>query len=82
TKSMVGHLLGACGAVELAATTTGMQGGFLPPTINLREPDPACDLDWVAGEARPARIRAALSTSFGFGSRNAALVVRAPREGA
>lgn len=82
TKSMVGHLLGACGAVELAATIAGMQDGFLPPTINLREPDPACDLDWVAGEARPARIRAALSTSFGFGSRNAALVVRAPGEGA
>lgn len=81
TKSMVGHLLGACGAVELAATIAGMEGGFLPPTINLRERDPACDLDWVADGARPARIRAALSTSFGFGSRNAALVVHAPVKG-
>jgi len=82
TKSMVGHLLGACGAVELAATIAGMEGGFLPPTINLRERDPACDLDWVANASRPARIRAALSTSFGFGSRNAALVVRAADRGA
>ena len=82
TKSMVGHLLGACGAVELAATIAGMEGGFLPPTINLRERDPACDLDWVANASRPARIRAALSTSFGFGSRNAALVVRAAGRGA
>jgi 3-oxoacyl-[acyl-carrier-protein] synthase II len=79
TKSMVGHLLGASGAAELAATLVAMQGGFVPPTINLREPDPACDLDFVPGEARPARIDAALSTSFGFGSRNAAIVVRRAR---
>ena len=82
TKSMVGHLLGACGAVELAATIAGLHGGFLPPTINLRAPDPDCDLDWVANGSRPVRLRAALSTSFGFGSRNAALVVRAPEEDA
>ncbi|MBM4268900.1 MAG: beta-ketoacyl-[acyl-carrier-protein] synthase family protein [Deltaproteobacteria bacterium] len=78
TKSMVGHLLGACGAVELAATIVGMHEGFLPPTLNLDEPDPACDLDYVAHRARPAQIDVALSTSFGFGSRNAALVVRKP----
>lgn len=80
SKSMFGHLLGAGPAIELAATIVGMQGGFLPPTINLDARDPSCDLDYVAGAARPARIRAALSTSFGFGSRNAALVVTSPGE--
>lgn len=82
SKSMVGHLLGAGPAIELAATIAGMTGGFLPPTINLEARDPACDLDYVSGGARPARIRAALSTSFGFGSRNAALVVTGGEEAA
>ena len=76
SKSMVGHTLGACGAIELAATLIGMREGFLPPTLNLDQPDPACDLDFVPHRARPARVEVALSTSFGFGSRNAALVVR------
>jgi 3-oxoacyl-[acyl-carrier-protein] synthase II len=79
TKSMVGHLLGAGAAVELAATIVGIRDGFLPPTINLDEPDPACDLDYVPREARSARVDTALSTSFGFGSRNAAIVVRRER---
>ncbi len=76
SKSMVGHLLGASGAIEAAATVLGMSGGFLPPTINLVRRDPECDLDYVPNDAREARIDAALSTSFGFGSRNAAVVLR------
>lgn len=76
SKSMFGHALGACGALELGATILGMEEGFVPPTLNLDEPDPDCDLDYVAHKARPARVDVALSTSFGFGSRNAALVVR------
>ena len=76
SKSMLGHLLGASGAVEAAATVIGMSRGFLPPTVNLNSRDPSCDLDYVPNAARPARIRTALSTSFGFGSRNAALVLR------
>jgi len=76
SKSMFGHLLGASGAVELAATLVGMRDGFVPPTINLEAPDPACDLDYVTDGARVKQINAALSTSFGFGSRNAALVVK------
>jgi 3-oxoacyl-[acyl-carrier-protein] synthase II len=76
SKSMLGHLLGASGAVEVAATVAGMIGGFVPPTINLDHPDPACDLDYAPNASRPARIGAALSTSFGFGSRNAAVVLK------
>lgn len=78
TKSLFGHTLGACGALEVAATLVGMREGFVPPTANLEEPDPECDLDHVAVRARPARVDVALSTSFGFGSRNAAVVVRRP----
>jgi len=62
--------------VELAATVLGMTDGFLPPTINFEVPDPACDLDCVANVARPARINAALSNSFGFGGQNACLMIR------
>ncbi len=76
TKSMFGHALGACGALELAATLIGMREGFVPPTLNLDNPDPDCDLDYVAHRARPGRIDVALSTSFGFGARNGAMVVR------
>ena len=82
SKSMFGHLLGASGAIEVAATVAGMAGGFVPPTINLSSPDPSCDLDYVPNASRPARIETALSTSFGFGSRNAALVLKSWRESA
>jgi 3-oxoacyl-[acyl-carrier-protein] synthase II len=76
TKSMTGHMLAAAGAVELVACVIALQEGFLPPTINLDDPDPACGLRHVAHLARPARIEAALSNSFGFGGQNACLLVR------
>jgi nodulation protein E len=76
TKSMVGHSLGASGALELVATVMGMHAGIVPPTIGYLGPDPACDLDYVPNEARPLRIDAALSNSFAFGGLNAVLAVR------
>ena len=75
TKSMTGHLLGATGAVEALFCVKALQTGMLPPTINLEHPDPECELDHVANEARRANIRVALSNSFGFGGTNAALVI-------
>ena len=77
TKSMIGHPQGACGAAGVAATLLGMRHGFLPPTINHEHPDPECDLDHVPNTARPARVRLALCNCIGFGSKNAALVLRA-----
>ena len=76
TKSMTGHLLGAAGAVEAAYTVLALARGLLPPTINLEEPDPACDLDYVPREARPTEADVGLSNSFGFGGTNAVLVFR------
>ena len=73
-KGATGHLLGASGAVEAAATALSVARGVLPPTVNLDDPDPACDLDHVRGAARPARIRAALSSSFAFGGHNIGLL--------
>jgi 3-oxoacyl-[acyl-carrier-protein] synthase II len=75
-KSMIGHLTGAAGSVEAAATILALQNGIIPPTINLEEPDPACDLDYVPNVARPADIQIAISNSFGFGGVNAVLVFR------
>ena len=77
TKSMVGHLLGASGGVELVATALMIKHGIIHPTINLDNPDPDCDLDYTPKVARPLRIRAAISNSFGFGGHNACLVVGA-----
>ena len=74
TKSMTGHLLGAAGAVEAIYTVLALREQTVPPTINLDEPDPECDLDYVAQGARRARVEVALSNSFGFGGTNAALV--------
>ena len=75
-KSMVGHLIGAAGAVEAAALALTLHDGVLPPTINHTTPDPECDLDYVPNCAREMRVRTAVSTSFGFGGQNAALVMR------
>jgi nodulation protein E len=80
TKSIVGHAIGASGAIELAATLLGMRYGFFPPTLNYRKRDPACALDVVPNEARPGRIRVAMSNSFAFGDSNAVLVVGAASE--
>jgi 3-oxoacyl-[acyl-carrier-protein] synthase II len=76
TKSMTGHLLGAAGAVELAATVLCMQNEWVHPTINLEHPDPACDLDYVPTEGRRLPIEYAISNSFGFGGHNSTVVVR------
>jgi 3-oxoacyl-[acyl-carrier-protein] synthase II len=73
TKSMHGHLLGAAGAVEAVITVLAMRDQFVPPTINLEEPDPECDLDYVPNTGRNATIEFALSTSFGFGGHNGCL---------
>jgi 3-oxoacyl-[acyl-carrier-protein] synthase II len=78
TKSQTGHLLGAAGAVEAAVTALVIDRGVVPRTINLEEPDPDCDLDYVADEPREQPVTTALSNSFGFGGQNACLVLRAP----
>jgi 3-oxoacyl-[acyl-carrier-protein] synthase II len=75
-KGATGHCLGAAGAVEAAVTVLAVHHDVVPPTINHDEPDPACDLDCVANESRPHRVRVALSNSFGFGGHNAVLVFR------
>jgi 3-oxoacyl-[acyl-carrier-protein] synthase II len=72
-KSMIGHALGAAGALEAAATVLTIHHGILPPTINLETPDPECDLDYIPGAARDGRIEAAISNSFGFGGQNCVL---------
>ena len=73
---MIGHLIGAAGAVEAVAMALTLHEGVLPPTINQKKPDPDCDLDYVPNEARDKRVDVAVSTSFGFGGQNAALVMR------
>lgn len=75
TKSQIGHPQGASGAAGLGAALCAMHTGMIPPTINLDEPDPACDLDYVANVARKADVRVALCNCIGFGSKNSALVV-------
>lgn len=83
TKSMTGHLLGAAGGVEAVYSILALDRGVLPPTINLEDPDPECDLDYVAGQARRTPSKIALSNSFGFGGTNACLVFRrVDRDGA
>ena len=77
TKSMVGHLLGAAGALEGLVCVKAILTGIIPPTINYEVPDPECDLDYVPNEARQATVRVALSNSFGFGGHNACLIFRA-----
>ena len=76
TKSMTGHLMGAGGGIEAIACIRAMQTGIVPPTINLENPDPECDLDYVPNEARASEVDVAMSNSFGFGGHNATLVFR------
>ncbi len=76
TKSMTGHMLGASGAVELAACVLAIEKGIVHPTINYETPDPACDLDYVANEAVKMKVNAALSNSLGFGGHNASLILK------
>lgn len=75
-KSMVGHLLGAAGAVEMVATVLTIVNGIIPPTINYEDKDPDCDLDYVPNKSRKAIVKTALSNSFGFGGHNAVLCVK------
>lgn len=77
TKSMLGHMLGAAGSVELALCALALKHGVAPPTINLSDPDPECDLDYVPHEARERALRATLSNSFGFGGTNVSLALKA-----
>ena len=76
TKSMVGHLLGGSGGVEAVVTIKALHEQFYPPTANLEEPDPACDLDYVAQRGVAAPMRAALSNSFGFGGHNGVISLK------
>ncbi len=76
TKSMTGHLIGACGALEAMICIMAINHGQIPPTINLEHPDPECDLDYVPNHARAKVVNVALSNSFGFGGHNSVLVFR------
>ena len=79
TKSMHGHTLGAAGAIEAAATVLALHNSLLPPNANFNEPDPECNVDVIANEARPAEVEAAVSNSFAFGGLNAVLAFRRVR---
>jgi 3-oxoacyl-[acyl-carrier-protein] synthase II len=76
TKSMTGHLLGAAGVVEAIFSILAIRDGVAPPTINLDNPDPECDLDYVPNQARQMKIDVALSNSFGFGGTNGTVIFR------
>jgi 3-oxoacyl-(acyl-carrier-protein) synthase len=73
-KSMIGHLMGAAGAVESVMTVLSIRDGRVHPTVNQETPDPACDLDYVPNEARSVDVRIALKNSFGLGGQNACIV--------
>ncbi len=76
SKSMIGHLLGAAGSIEAVICILAINHGIIPPTINLTHPDPECDLDYVPNQARQAKVKTAISNSFGFGGHNSVLVFR------
>jgi 3-oxoacyl-(acyl-carrier-protein) synthase len=80
TKSVVGHLLGAAGAVEAITTVLAIQNNIIPPTINYTTPDPDCDLDYTPNKPKEKKIRAAISNTFGFGGHNASLCFKAFEE--
>jgi 3-oxoacyl-[acyl-carrier-protein] synthase II len=79
-KSMLGHTMGASGALELVSTLLTVRDGVIPPTINYQNPDPACDLDYVPNQARRRPVRLAIKNSFAFGGENAVLVVKNTEE--
>jgi 3-oxoacyl-[acyl-carrier-protein] synthase II len=76
TKSMTGLLLGATGGIEAIATAFALRDQVLPPTINLENPDPECDLDYVPNQARKADVKVAMSNTFGFGGHNATIILK------
>ena len=80
TKSMTGHILGGAGAVEMAACAMAIRDGIIPPTINLENPDPECDLDYTPNKAKEKKVRVIMNNSFGFGGHNATLVATAFRD--
>ena len=80
TKSMTGHLLGGAGGLEAGITVLAIRDQIAPPTVNLENPDPLCDLDYVPGQARPMKIEHALSNSFGFGGTNGSLIFKRYQE--
>jgi len=82
TKSMIGHMLGAAGAIETIACLLATRDDVMPPTINYENPDPTCTLDYVPNKARSAKVDVALNNSYGFGGQNAVLAVRKYRNGA
>jgi 3-oxoacyl-[acyl-carrier-protein] synthase II len=79
-KPMIGHTLGASGAIAFVASCMAMRDGIIPPTINYTEPDPECDLDYVPNEARRAPVRRVMTNAFGFGGNNAVLIAQHPEE--
>jgi 3-oxoacyl-[acyl-carrier-protein] synthase II len=76
TKSMIGHALGAAGSIELIASILTIKNQFIHPTINYEFPDPECDLDYVPNEGRKALVSTVLKSSYGFGGKNSALIIR------
>ena len=76
---MTGHLLGAAGAVEAVVMALSIENDEVHPTINLKHPDPDCDLDYVTEGERKVKVRAAMSNSFGFGGQNAVIIMRKPK---
>ncbi|MDP6348101.1 MAG: beta-ketoacyl-[acyl-carrier-protein] synthase II, partial [Dehalococcoidia bacterium] len=72
----LGHVIGGAGAIEAAICIMTIQSGLIPPTTNLANPDPECDLDYVPNQARPKEVRTVMSSSFGFGGHNSVLVLR------
>ena len=81
TKSMIGHMLGAAGAIETAVCVLSTRDDIVAPTINYVNPDPLCDLDYVPNHAREARVDLAINNSYGFGGQNAVVAVRKYRNG-
>ena len=80
TKAVTGHMIAAAGAMGILVCALSIQQNLVPPTLNLENPDPTCDLDYVPGHARKRQVKVVLSNAFGFGSNNATIVVRRVNE--